>query len=147
SGGKLTDWFVSKSLEQRSPGALALLVAVIWGLAFVATRIGLDSFLPPQLTALRFLIAAVPAFVLPRPPSTGRSSLRSARTLFTGQFLLQFFAIAHFWRSAVVAKASTRQRGTSRSPRGGSSRRARDGCACRRRGPATGSGAPVYGGC
>ena len=33
---------------------LAVLVAVIWGLAFVATRVGLDAFSPPQLVALRF---------------------------------------------------------------------------------------------
>src|SRR5262249_28607389 len=75
--------------------ALALLVAVIWGLAFVATRIGLDSFSPPQLTALRFLIAAVPAFVLPRPPLAWPVLVAIGATLFAGQFLLQFFAIAH----------------------------------------------------
>lgn len=38
--------------------ALAALVAVIWGLAYVATKIALDGFSPPQLTALRFLISA-----------------------------------------------------------------------------------------
>lgn len=74
--------------------ALAVLVAVIWGVAFVATRIGLDSFSPPQLTALRFLIAALPAAFLPRPrlpwPAFGLIGL----TLFAGQFLFQFFAIA-----------------------------------------------------
>ena len=36
----------------------AVLVAVIWGLAFVATRIGLDEVSPPELTALRFALAA-----------------------------------------------------------------------------------------
>jgi len=41
--------------------ALAVLTSVIWGLAFVATKIALDSFSPPQLTALRFLIACLPA--------------------------------------------------------------------------------------
>ena len=46
---------------------LILLVVVIWGLTFVATRIALDDFSPAQLTALRFLIAAVPVLVLPRP--------------------------------------------------------------------------------
>jgi O-acetylserine/cysteine efflux transporter len=44
---------------------LAMLVAAIWGLAYVATRIALDDFSPPQLTALRFLIACTT--VLPRP--------------------------------------------------------------------------------
>ena len=34
-----------------------LALAVLWGAAFVATRIGLDSFSPSQLTALRRDIA------------------------------------------------------------------------------------------
>jgi O-acetylserine/cysteine efflux transporter len=74
--------------------ALAVLVAVVWGAAFVATRIGLDTFSPPQLTALRFVIAAVPAAFLPRPPIRLSALLAIGLTLFTGQFLLQFFAIA-----------------------------------------------------
>jgi O-acetylserine/cysteine efflux transporter len=74
--------------------ALAVLVAVIWGLAFVATRIGLDSFSPSQLTALRFLIASVPAALLPRPPISWPALVAIGLTLFTGQFLFQFFGIA-----------------------------------------------------
>ena len=35
---------------------LAVLVAVIWGLAFVASRIALDEFSPELMTALRFVI-------------------------------------------------------------------------------------------
>src|SRR5438309_4273121 len=75
--------------------ALALLVVVIWGLAFVATKIGLESLSPPQLTALRFLIAAVPALWLPRPPLPWSRLIAIGATLFAGQFLLQFFAIAN----------------------------------------------------
>lgn len=71
-----------------------MLVAVIWGFAFVATRIGLDSFSPSQLTALRFLIAAVPAAFLPRPPIAWPALVAIGLTLFTGQFLFQFFGIA-----------------------------------------------------
>src|SRR6266566_3814294 len=42
---------------------IALLVAVIWGLAFVASRIALDEFSPALMTTLRFTIAfAVIAF-------------------------------------------------------------------------------------
>jgi O-acetylserine/cysteine efflux transporter len=36
---------------------LAVTVAVIWGLAFVASRIALDEFSPELMTALRFSIA------------------------------------------------------------------------------------------
>ena len=74
--------------------ALGLLVAVLWGLAFVATRIGLDSFSPAQLAALRFLIASLPALVLPRPPIGWGVLIATGLSLYAGQFLLQFFGIA-----------------------------------------------------
>jgi len=74
--------------------ALALLVVVIWGLAFVATRWALDDFSPPQLTALRFLVAAAPALALARPRVPWRILVPIGLTLFMGQFLLQFFGIA-----------------------------------------------------
>lgn len=71
---------------------LAALVAVIWGLAFVATKIALDSFTPAQLTALRFLIACIPVLILPRPNLPWRTLVVIGLTLFAGQFLLLFFA-------------------------------------------------------
>ena len=73
---------------------LTLLVAVIWGLAFVATRLALDDFSPPQLVALRFLVAAVPALFLARPRVSWRDLTVIGLSLFTGQFLFQFFGIA-----------------------------------------------------
>jgi O-acetylserine/cysteine efflux transporter len=73
---------------------LAVAVAVLWGAAFVATRIGLDSFSPPQLTVLRFLLAAIPVLVLPRPPISWSTLATIGLTLFAGQFLFQFFGIA-----------------------------------------------------
>jgi O-acetylserine/cysteine efflux transporter len=69
-------------------------VAVLWGAAFVATRVGLDSFSPPQLAALRFAIAAAPALVLPRPRVAVSALAAVGLTLFAGQFLFQFFGIA-----------------------------------------------------
>src|SRR5205807_1032107 len=72
----------------------ALLVAVIWGLAFVATRIGLDDLTPPQLAAARFLIAAFPVVVLARPRVAWPALIAVGLTLFAGQFILQFFGIA-----------------------------------------------------
>ena len=74
--------------------ALALLVTVIWGVAFVATRLALDDFSPPALTALRFLVAALPALLLPRPPIAWGALVAVGLTLYTGQFLFQFFGIA-----------------------------------------------------
>jgi O-acetylserine/cysteine efflux transporter len=73
---------------------LVLLVVVIWGLTFVATRVALDDFSPPQLSVLRFLIAAVPAAFLPRPPVPWPLLILIGLTLFTGQFLFQFFGMA-----------------------------------------------------
>lgn len=74
---------------------LATLTAAIWGGAFVAIEIGLESFSPPQLTALRFLVACLPVFVLPRPQVPWSSLLLIGFTLFTGQFLLLFFGYAN----------------------------------------------------
>jgi O-acetylserine/cysteine efflux transporter len=75
--------------------ALACLVSVVWGLAFVAIPFGLKSFSPPQLTALRFAVAALPALFLPRPRVSWSMLLLIGLTLFTGQFLLLFFAYTH----------------------------------------------------
>jgi O-acetylserine/cysteine efflux transporter len=69
-------------------------VAVLWGLAFVATRIGLDELSPPQLTAARFVIAAAPALVTAPPPAPWSALIAVGLTLFAGQFLFQFFGIA-----------------------------------------------------
>lgn len=72
--------------------ALACLVSALWGLAFIAIPFGLYSFSAPQLTALRFVVAAVPALFLPRPRVSWGMLLLIGMTLFTGQFLLLFFA-------------------------------------------------------
>lgn len=73
---------------------LALLVVVIWGIAFVATKLALESFSPPALAAARFLVAALPALVLARPPIAWLTLVIVGTFLFTGQFLFQFFGIA-----------------------------------------------------
>jgi O-acetylserine/cysteine efflux transporter len=80
-----------------SPGdvALGVVVAVLWGLAFVATRVGLDSFSPAQLAALRFLIACLPVLVVPRPAIGWPLLVATGLTLYAGQFLFQFFGIAY----------------------------------------------------
>lgn len=66
----------------------------MWGFAFVATRIALDDFSPPQLAAARFLVACAPALVLPRPRIPWAMLVATGLTLFAAQFLLQFFGIA-----------------------------------------------------
>ena len=74
---------------------IAVLVAVIWGLAFVASRIALDEVSPTLLTTLRFTIAAVPCLFVRRPDVSWPVLIAISMTLFLGQFLAQAFGIAH----------------------------------------------------
>src|ERR1700749_236081 len=74
---------------------IAVLVAVIWGLAFVASRIALDEISPMLLTALRFTIAALPCLFVPRPKVSWPILIAISFTLFLGQFLAQAYGIAH----------------------------------------------------
>ena len=83
--------------------ALAVLVAVIWGIAFVVSKIGLENFTPPQLTALRFMVAAVAVIWLPRPRIQWKILIAIGLTVFTGQFLFQFFGIANGMPAGLTA--------------------------------------------
>jgi O-acetylserine/cysteine efflux transporter len=74
---------------------LAVLVAVIWGLAFVASRLALDELSPTLMTALRFAIAALPCLLVRRPNVPWTVLIAISGTLFLGQFLAQSWAIAH----------------------------------------------------
>lgn len=71
---------------------LAAATSVLWGLGFAAGKLGLESFSPAQLTAVRFLVACLPVLVVPRPAISWTSIVLIGATLFTGQFLLMFFA-------------------------------------------------------
>jgi O-acetylserine/cysteine efflux transporter len=73
---------------------LAVTVAVIWGLAFVASRIALDEFSPALMTTLRFAIAALPWLFVRRPDVSWPTLIAISFTLFLGQFLAQAYAIA-----------------------------------------------------
>ena len=74
---------------------IAVLVAVIWGLAFVASRIALDELSPTLLTALRFTIGAAPCLFVPRPKVSWPILIAISFTLFLGQFLAQAYGIGH----------------------------------------------------
>jgi O-acetylserine/cysteine efflux transporter len=73
---------------------IAVMVAVIWGLAFVASRIALDELPPELMTALRFAIAAVPCLFVRKPKVSWPLLVAISATLFLGQFLAQSIAIA-----------------------------------------------------
>jgi O-acetylserine/cysteine efflux transporter len=71
---------------------LAALTSVTWGLSFVVGRIAIDSFSAPQLVAVRFLITTMFLLFVARPRAGWLMLLMIGMTLFTGQFLLVFFA-------------------------------------------------------
>jgi O-acetylserine/cysteine efflux transporter len=74
---------------------IAVLVAVTWGLGFVASRLALNELSPALMTAMRFGIAAVPCLFVPRPKVSWTVLIAISGTLFLGQFLAQSWAIAH----------------------------------------------------
>jgi O-acetylserine/cysteine efflux transporter len=74
---------------------IAIVVAIIWGLAFVASRIALDEFSPELMTAMRFTIAAVPCLFVRKPKIAWSLLIAISFTLFLGQFLSQAYGIAH----------------------------------------------------
>ena len=71
---------------------MAASVSLVWGFGFVVIKFGLESFSAAQLTAVRFLVACLPVLVVPRPRISWLSIVLIGMTLFTGQFLLLFFA-------------------------------------------------------
>ncbi|MGH7036877.1 MAG: EamA family transporter [Stellaceae bacterium] len=79
---------------RRRDALLAVLPALIWGFGFVVIKIGVENFSAPQLTALRFLVGAVPVLFVPRPRISWLQLVLIGLFLFTGQFLLLFSAFA-----------------------------------------------------
>jgi O-acetylserine/cysteine efflux transporter len=73
---------------------LALVVVTLWGLNFVVIKWGLEGAAPLQLSALRFLFAALPAvFFIARPRIAWQWVLAYAGLLFVVKFSLLFIAI------------------------------------------------------
>ncbi|MFC7262325.1 EamA family transporter [Streptomyces lutosisoli] len=89
---------------------LAVLVAVLWGLNFLAVRIGLDHYPPFFLSALRFVVLAVPVILfVPRPKAPVRWLLVYGLGFGVLQFGLLFLAIDQGMPSgqaSVVVQAS-----------------------------------------
>ena len=74
---------------------IAVLVAVIWGLGFIASRLALNEFSPELMTALRFSIAALPCLFLRKPDVSWPVLIAISSSLFLGQFLSQAYGIAY----------------------------------------------------
>jgi O-acetylserine/cysteine efflux transporter len=74
--------------------ALALTVAVIWGLGFVFTRLAVAELSPPLLNLIRFALSALPCLLLPRPKLPWAVWVGIA-LLLVWQFLSQTWGMAH----------------------------------------------------
>ena len=73
---------------------LALSVALVWGLSFIAIRWGVDEVAPLLLTALRYVFAALPAVFFVKRPAVGWPLLIVyGLAIGVGQFGLLFLAI------------------------------------------------------
>jgi O-acetylserine/cysteine efflux transporter len=72
----------------------AISVAIVWGLTFIAIKIGVGETTPLALSALRFVFAALPAVFFVRPPKAS-PWIVALYGLFigVGQFGLLFVAI------------------------------------------------------
>ncbi|MEV7418253.1 EamA family transporter [Streptomyces sp. NPDC089919] len=76
--------------------ALAVLVAAVWGVNFVVIEIGLGHFPPLLLSALRFLVAALPAvFLVGRPVVGWKWIIGVGLALGVAKFGLLFTGMAH----------------------------------------------------
>lgn len=76
--------------------ALAVLVAAVWGFNFVVIEFGLGSFPPLLLSALRFLVAALPAvFFVGRPKVAWKWIIAVGVVLGIAKFGLLFSGMAN----------------------------------------------------
>ncbi|MFC9244432.1 EamA family transporter [Streptomyces sp. NPDC057136] len=74
--------------------ALAALVAAVWGVNFVVIEIGLDHFPPLLFSALRFLVAALPAvFLVGRPKVAWKWIIGVGLVLGVAKFGLLFIGM------------------------------------------------------
>lgn len=72
----------------------AVAVAIVWGLTFIAIKVGVTEAPPLALSALRFLFAAVPLILFIRPPATSaRLVVLYGLFIGVGQFSLLFISV------------------------------------------------------
>ncbi len=72
----------------------AVSVAVVWGLVFIAIKVGVGETSPLMLSALRFVFAAIPIIFFVKPPKAPASAVAAYGLLIgVGQFGLLFIAI------------------------------------------------------
>src|SRR5262245_65863379 len=65
----------------------------MWGLNFTVIRFGLDEFTPFTFATWRFLLAALPVLVVPKPAISWGTLAGIGGLMFGGQFVFLFFAM------------------------------------------------------
>jgi len=80
-------------LNKRDLG-LGLIVVVLWGLNFIAIKLGLSNMPPLLLATIRFIVVVFPViFFLPKPPVEWKWLIALGLTLNVGQFTFLFMGI------------------------------------------------------
>ena len=65
----------------------------MWGLNFTVIRFGLDEFAPFTFATWRFLLAALPVLVVPKPAISWGTLAGIGGLMFGSQFVFLFFAM------------------------------------------------------
>lgn len=79
---------------QRQDLLIGLLVITVWGLNFIAIKLGLQNIPPLLLGTIRFLLACFPAILfLPRPPIHWRWLIALGLSINVGQFAFLFLSM------------------------------------------------------
>ncbi|ABR50782.1 protein of unknown function DUF6, transmembrane [Alkaliphilus metalliredigens QYMF] len=80
-------------MNKRDIG-IGLIVATLWGLNFIAIKLGLADMPPLLLATIRFMVVCIPAiFFLPKPPVDWRWLIALGLTLNVGQFAFLFMGV------------------------------------------------------
>jgi O-acetylserine/cysteine efflux transporter len=80
-------------LSRRDIG-IGLIVVVLWGLNFIAIKLGLGDMPPLLLATIRFVVVCLPAiFFLPRPPVAWHWLIALGLTINVCQFAFLFMGI------------------------------------------------------
>ncbi len=75
---------------------LGLIVVTIWGLNFIAIKVGLHDMPPLLLGALRFTVVVIPSiFIIKKPPVPWRWLIALGLSINVGQFAFLFMGIKY----------------------------------------------------
>lgn len=88
----MTSW--EQVTMKRQDIILSFIVIVVWGLNFIAIKVGLQDMPPLMLGTMRFLFATFPVlFFLPRPPVAWSWLIILGLTINVGQFSFLFWGM------------------------------------------------------